>query len=55
MKTIKYVATALGALVFTVFTWWAVISIAGSAIKIGLDDCESVYPIMSYFRLQIFC
>jgi hypothetical protein len=43
------------ALSFVALCWWVIISIAGSAIKIGLDDCESVYPMMNYFQLQMFC
>ena len=55
MKTIIYIATVLGALAFIMLMWWVIISIAGSAIKVGLDDCESVCPMMSIFQLQIFC
>jgi hypothetical protein len=43
------------ALSFVAFWGWVIISIAGSAIKIGIDDCESIYPMMNYFQLQIFC
>jgi hypothetical protein len=31
------------------------LSLAGSAIKAGLGDCDSVYLISDYLHLQMFC
>jgi hypothetical protein len=55
LSTLVPIILSTMALSFIAFCWWVIISIAGSAIKMGLDDCESVYPMMNYFQLQLFC
>jgi len=51
----KLMTLGLIGLIFVAFMWWVIISLVGSAIKAGLGYCESVYPMMNYFQLQLFC